>query len=103
MSSSVRTLAQPEEDIFRGPCSPWSNWYQTFTTAIGSGTQPDISTGASFMGAQFSAANDVLPLDDVLDEVKKNGQYNDYLPGVFEPMQYKGHTITWPWAIDIRI
>src|SRR5580658_3624968 len=24
---------------------PWSNWYQTFLTAIGSGTAPDLSTG----------------------------------------------------------
>src|SRR5260370_21383976 len=87
--------------VYRG--TPWANWYQTFTTAMGCGTQPDISTGASFMGAQFSGANDVLPLDDLVDEVKKNGQYNDYLPGVFAPMLYKGHTITWPWAIDIRI
>ena len=87
--------------VYRG--TPWANWYQTFTTAIGSGTQPDISTGASFMGAQFSGANDVLPLDDLLSEIKGNGQFNDYLPGVFAPMQYKGHTITWPWAIDIRI
>jgi multiple sugar transport system substrate-binding protein len=87
--------------VYRG--TPWANWYQTFTTALGSGTQPDISTGASFMGVQFYATHDVLALDDVLDEVKKNGQYDDYLPGVFAPMQYQGHTITWPWAIDIRI
>lgn len=87
--------------VYRG--TPWANWYQTFTTALGSGTQPDISTGASFMGAQFSSTNDVLPLDDLVDQVKKNGQYDDYLPGVFAPMLYKGHTITWPWAIDIRI
>lgn len=87
--------------VYRGV--PWANWYQTFTTAIGSGTQPDISTGASFMGAQFYSTHNVLELDDLVDEVKKNGQYNDFLPGVFAPMQYKGHTITWPWAIDIRI
>jgi len=87
--------------VYRG--TPWANWYQTFTTAIGSGTQPDISTGASFMGAQFSGANDVLPLDDLVSQIKQNGQFDDYLPGVFAPMLYKGHTITWPWAIDIRI
>ncbi len=87
--------------VYRG--TPWANWYQTFTTAIGSGTQPDISTGASFMGAQFYSTHDVLALDDVVDEVKKNGQYNDFLPNAFAPMQYQGHTITWPWAIDIRI
>ncbi len=87
--------------VYRG--TPWANWYQTFTTAIGSGTQPDISTGASFMGAQFYSTHNVLALDDLVDEVKKNGQYNDYLPNAFGPMQYQGHTITWPWAIDIRI
>ncbi len=51
--------------VYRG--TPWANWFQTFTTAIGSGTQPDISTGASFMGAQFSASHNVLPLDDLVD------------------------------------
>ncbi|HTI13458.1 MAG TPA: extracellular solute-binding protein, partial [Dictyobacter sp.] len=39
---------------------PWNNWYQTFTTALGSGTGPDISTGGSFMGVQFYSTNDVL-------------------------------------------
>ncbi len=87
--------------VYRG--TPWANWYQTFTTAIGSGTQPDISTGAAFMGAQFYSTHNVLPLDDVVSEVKKNGQYDDFLPNSFAPMQYQGHTITWPWAIDIRV
>jgi multiple sugar transport system substrate-binding protein len=87
--------------VYRGV--PWANWYQTFTTAIGSGTQPDISTGASFMGAQFYSTHNVLALDDVVDEAKKNSQYDDFLPNSFAPMQYQGHTITWPWAIDIRI
>jgi multiple sugar transport system substrate-binding protein len=27
---------------------PWANWYQTFVTAIGSGTAPDLSTGAGY-------------------------------------------------------
>lgn len=87
--------------VYRG--TPWTNWLQTFTTAVGSGTPPDISTGGSFMGAQFYASHNVLPLDDVLAEIKQNGQYNDYLPGAFAPMQYQGHTITWPFGIDIRI
>lgn len=87
--------------VYRG--TPWTNWLQTFTTAIGSGSPPDISTGGSFMGAQFYSTHNVLPLDDVLAEIKQNGQYNDYLPGAFAPMQYQGHTITWPFGIDIRI
>jgi multiple sugar transport system substrate-binding protein len=62
-----------------------------------------MSTGGSFMGVQFYADNDVLELDDVVEQAKKNGQYNDFLPNAFVPMQYQGHTITWPFAIDIRI
>jgi multiple sugar transport system substrate-binding protein len=27
---------------------PWNNWYQTFLTAIGSQTAPDLSTGAGY-------------------------------------------------------
>lgn len=87
--------------VYRG--IPWANWYQTFTTAIGSGTQPDISTGASFMDAQFYANHDVLAIDDVVNEIKQNKQYDDFLPDVFAPMQYQGHTIAFPWAIDIQI
>jgi multiple sugar transport system substrate-binding protein len=87
--------------VYRG--IPWANWYQTFTSAISSGSQPDISTGGSFMGVQFAAAQHVLPLDDVLNQVQQDGTYRDYLPGVFSPMIYQGHVITWPWAIDIRV
>ena len=32
---------------------PWTNWYQTFLTAIGSGTAPDISTGAGYQAVQL--------------------------------------------------
>jgi multiple sugar transport system substrate-binding protein len=32
---------------------PWTNWYQTFVTAIGSGTAPDISTGAGYQAVQL--------------------------------------------------
>src|SRR5512136_304783 len=28
--------------------TPWSNWYQTFLTAIGAGAAPDLSTGAGY-------------------------------------------------------
>ncbi|HTI13463.1 MAG TPA: sugar ABC transporter substrate-binding protein [Dictyobacter sp.] len=82
---------------------PWNNWYQNFTTAVGSGTAPDICTGGTFMGVQFDADNDVLALDDVVSELKSNGQYNDFLPGAFDAMTYKGHTITFPFSMDIRI
>src|SRR5690606_8594993 len=32
---------------------PWSNWYETYVTAIASGSAPDLSTGAGFQAVQF--------------------------------------------------
>jgi multiple sugar transport system substrate-binding protein len=83
---------------------PWANWFQTLTTAVGSGTQPDIGSGGSFAGVQFAGSNDILSLDDVVDEIKKSGQAKDYIPNAFSPlMQYKGHYITLPFGTDIRV
>src|SRR5262249_54444467 len=43
---------------------PWTNWYQTYLTAIGSGTAPDISTGAGYQAVQFFDQDAILPIDD---------------------------------------
>src|SRR5215469_5063454 len=32
---------------------PWTNWFSTFTTAVASGSAPDISTGAGFQAVYF--------------------------------------------------
>ena len=33
---------------------PWTNWYQTFATALASGSGPDVSTGAAYQAFQFA-------------------------------------------------
>ena len=43
---------------------PWNNWYQTFLTAIGSGTAPDLSTGAGYQAVQLYDQGAIRPLDD---------------------------------------
>src|SRR5260370_1084712 len=103
-----------EEGLFEGYAALWRNAMSTqpdtndiitndVTTNDSSTSNKNNTLSRRDFLKYSSGANDVLPLDDLVDEVKKNGQYNDYLPGVFAPMLYKGHTITWPWAIDIRI
>jgi hypothetical protein len=50
---------------------PWANWSETFVTAIGSGTAPDISTGAGYQSAQFYEIGAIMPINDVIDELRQ--------------------------------
>ena len=83
--------------------TPWANWYQTFATAIGAGTAPDISTGAGYQAVQFYEQGAIATLDDFIAELGVDGTIDDFLPGTIERMRYDGHYVALPWAIDIRI
>ncbi|WP_163580787.1 ABC transporter substrate-binding protein [Gracilibacillus saliphilus] len=83
--------------------TPWANWYQTFTTAIASGTAPDISTGAGFQAFQFYGQDAILPIDDVIEEWEAEGKLDDFYPGTIEAMQYDGHYLALPWGLDTRV
>src|SRR3984893_290688 len=82
---------------------PWTNWYQTFLTAIGSGTAPDLSTGAGYQAVQLSDQGAILPIDDLISEWKTNGKLDDFLPKTVETLKYDNHYVALPWGIDIRI
>src|SRR5215469_753033 len=82
---------------------PWTNWYQTFLTAIGSGTAPDISTGAGYQAVQLYDQGAILPIDDVISQWKNNGKLDDFLPKTVDILKYNGHYVALPWAIDIRV
>ena len=83
--------------------TPWSNWYQTFLTAIGSGTAPDISTGAGYQAVQFYSQGAILEIDDVIADLKSSGKDKEFFPGALERLQYEVVTVALPWAIDIRV
>ena len=82
---------------------PWTNWYQTFVTAIGSGTAPDISTGAGYQAVQLYDQGAILPIDDVISQWKSNGKLDDFLPNTIDILKYDNHYVALPWAIDIRV
>lgn len=82
---------------------PWSNWYQTFVTAISAGTAPDISTGAGYQAVQLYDSDAILPIDDVIAELRSNGQADDFLPGSIDTLHYDNHYVALPWGIDIRV
>lgn len=82
---------------------PWANWYQTFATAIGAGSAPDISTGAGYQAVQFYDQGAILPIDDVIAEMKSTRDFDDLMPGVVDRLTYDNHTVALPWAVDIRV
>jgi multiple sugar transport system substrate-binding protein len=83
--------------------TPWANWYQTFTTAIGAGTAPDVSTGAAYQAVQFYDQGAVAAVDDVVAALDSSGALADFLPSTIERLHYDDHYVAVPWAIDIRI
>lgn len=84
--------------------TPWASWYETFVTAIGSGTAPDISTGAAYQAADFYNQGQIAPVDDVVDDLKNTGKLDDFFPGAVDRLRVDdGHYIAIPWAIDVRI
>jgi len=82
---------------------PAQGWYEKYTTAIASGTGPDISTGTAYQAFQFYDTNNILPIDDVIKDWQSQGVLDQFLPNVIKLQQYDNHTIALPWAFDIRV
>jgi len=82
---------------------PWNNWYQTYATALASGSGPDVSTGAAYQAFQFADKGYILPLDGLVASMKTAGSLSDFLPGTVNVLRYKGKQVALPWEIDIRV
>ncbi|MET1087736.1 MAG: extracellular solute-binding protein [Arthrobacter sp.] len=81
----------------------WTNFYQTFSSAIASKTGPAVSTGGGFQAFQFEQQGQIAYADKVLEELKKNGMYDDFLPGVLEPFKSAKGYVAVPWQLDMRV
>ena len=77
--------------------TPWANWYQTFTTAIGAGTAPDVSTGAAYQAVQFYDQGAVAAVNDVVAALESSGALADFLPSTIERLRYDDHDVAVPW------
>lgn len=78
---------------------PWSNWYETYVTAIASGSAPDMSTGASFQAVQLYDQGAILALDDLVARIDQT----DFSAGSLDAMKYDGHYVGLPWGLDPRV
>jgi multiple sugar transport system substrate-binding protein len=78
---------------------PWSNWYETYVTAIASGSAPDISTGGGFQAVQFYDQGAILPVDDVVKEIGAA----QFPASTLDAMKFDGHYVGLPWALNVKV
>ena len=82
--------------------TPWAGRYEAFSTAIASGTPPDVSTGGGYQQHQFAELGEILPLDSIIDEWKKEGKLDDFPKGLVDYFKYDGKQVGIPFNIDLR-
>lgn len=80
----------------------WNNFFQTFSSAIASKTNPAASTGGGFQAYQFAEQGAIHMADDLVATMKKDGFYDDFLPGVVDALKTSEGYVALPWALDIR-
>jgi multiple sugar transport system substrate-binding protein len=83
-------------------CLPWDNWYQQFTTAIASKTNPDVSGGGGYMPYQFYVAGNAEPMDDIYDQLIASGEIKDFLD-IYTWLKYDSHYVAVLWNMSLRV
>lgn len=79
---------------------PWNNFYQTYSAAVASKTNPAASTGGGFQAYGLASLGGIHYADGVVERFKKDGQYDDFIDGIIDAMN-DGKGITGiPWAVD---
>ena len=80
----------------------WNGFYQTFSSAIASKTGPAVSSGAGFQAFQFADQGQIAYADNFIEGLKKDGTYDDFLPGVIDTMKTDKGYVAVPWQTDVR-
>lgn len=81
----------------------WADYAQAFPAAVASNTGPAVSSGGGTQAFQFAAEGKIAYSDHLLDSWKKNGLYDDFLPGLIDTMKTgKGYAAV-PYNLDMRV
>lgn len=81
----------------------WNNFTQTFSSAIASKTGPAVSSGGGFQAFQFAEQGAIAYADDLLETFKKEGLYDDFLPGTVESFASADGYVAIPSQLDLRV
>jgi multiple sugar transport system substrate-binding protein len=80
----------------------WGSFVATFASAIASKTGPAVSSGSGTQAFQFAEQGQIAMADDLLDSWKKNGIYDDFLPGLLDTMKTPKGYVAVPYNLDMR-
>lgn len=80
-----------------------ANLFEAFQAAIAAGTGPAVSGGYAFQAFQFENEGAILYADKLVETLKKDGIYQDYVANSFEPFKTKKGYVAVPWGMDIRV
>jgi len=80
----------------------WPAETQTYTSAFSSHTGPDLSTAGAWDAVHFADKGFVRYADGLIASLKKNGLYDDFLPGTFDPFKTANGVVAIPFNIDVR-
>ncbi|AXK44203.1 ABC transporter substrate-binding protein [Brachybacterium saurashtrense] len=79
----------------------WNGFYQTFASAIASGTGPAVSSGAGFQAYQFAEQGAIAYADDVLAALDSDPDIQ-FLDGLVDTLNSPDGHVAVPWQIDVR-
>ena len=81
----------------------WANFTQTYSSAVASNTGPAVSSGGGTQAFLFESQGKIAYADDLLDSWKKNGLYDDFLPGLVDTLKTKNGYAAVPYNLDMRL
>jgi multiple sugar transport system substrate-binding protein len=81
----------------------WANFAQRYSTAVASNTNPAISSGGGTQAFLFESQGKIAYADNLYTEWKKNGLYDDFLPGLIETLKTKNGYAAIPYNLDMRV
>ena len=81
----------------------WSNFNQTFASAVASNTGPAVSSGGGTQAFQFAKQGKIAYADNLIESWKSNGLYDDFLPGLLDAMKTAQGYVAIPYNLDMRV
>jgi multiple sugar transport system substrate-binding protein len=81
----------------------WANFTQTFATSVTSHTGPAVSSGGGTQAFQFAKSGFIAYADDLLEQWKSNGIFDDFLPNTVDAMKTEKGYVAVPYNIDMRV
>ena len=75
------------------------NIYEVIEAALAANKGPAVAGGYAYQAFQFADQGDIHYADHVVEMMQKNGQYDDYLPGLFPQLKTSKGYVGIPWGV----